>query len=127
VDTQDKPIVLVTGAAGDVGSALIEALAPDYRVVGLDREGLQASIPSIAVDLGSQDSVRARRARLAALRSAQPLRWLQPPHRMKRAHRVARTTATRQLPWLEAIHRSDPDVHPGNHDLAERGFPDGLS
>jgi nucleoside-diphosphate-sugar epimerase len=58
VDTQDKPIVLVTGAAGDVGSALIEALAPDYRVVDLDREGLQASIPLIAVDLGSQDSVR---------------------------------------------------------------------
>ena len=35
--TADKPLVLVTGAAGDIGSALSAALRREYRVVGLDR------------------------------------------------------------------------------------------
>lgn len=54
----DKPIVLITGAAGDVGSALSEALAADYRVVGLDRAGAKAHIPLIEVDIASEESVR---------------------------------------------------------------------
>jgi nucleoside-diphosphate-sugar epimerase len=32
-----KPLVVVTGAAGLVGSALVDALTPRYRTVGLDR------------------------------------------------------------------------------------------
>lgn len=53
-----KPPVLITGAAGDIGSALADALAADYTVVGLDRAGKKASIPLLAVDLSSADSIR---------------------------------------------------------------------
>ena len=53
----EKPLVLITGAAGDIGRALSESLASAYTVVGLDRPGKQASIPLIAADLGSDASV----------------------------------------------------------------------
>jgi len=60
-----RPIVLVTGAAGNLGRSVAAALADGYRIVGLDRkarEGKQAdgpggSHPIIAVDLGSDASV----------------------------------------------------------------------
>lgn len=52
-----KPIVLITGAAGNIGTALAVALASDYRVVGMDREGLEADFPLIAIDLTSARSV----------------------------------------------------------------------
>ena len=51
--------MLITGAAGDIGSALAQALAYDYTVVGLDRAGKKASIPLIEADLTSQASIRA--------------------------------------------------------------------
>lgn len=57
METPRKPLVLITGAAGDLGSSLAAALAPDYTVVGLDRRGKRASIPLIEVDLGSAESV----------------------------------------------------------------------
>lgn len=53
-----RPVVLITGAAGDVGSALIGALRRTYEVVGLDLEGKDADCELIPVDLTSQDSVR---------------------------------------------------------------------
>lgn len=53
----DKPLVLITGAAGDIGTALADALADDYTVVGLDRPGTAGSIPLIGVDLSSSESV----------------------------------------------------------------------
>ena len=52
-----KPIVLITGAAGNIGTALAVALQADYRVVGMDREGLKADFPIIAIDLTSARSV----------------------------------------------------------------------
>ena len=52
-----RPLVLITGAAGGVGSALAAALADDYTVVGLDREGKTADIPLFGADLGRQDSI----------------------------------------------------------------------
>jgi nucleoside-diphosphate-sugar epimerase len=52
-----RPLVLITGAAGDIGSALAQALSHDYRVVGLDQPGRQAAIPLIAADLTSDESV----------------------------------------------------------------------
>jgi nucleoside-diphosphate-sugar epimerase len=33
-----KPLVLITGAAGNIGSALMQALGDEYRIVGLDRD-----------------------------------------------------------------------------------------
>ena len=33
-----KPIVLITGAAGNIGTSLAERLADAYRVVGIDTD-----------------------------------------------------------------------------------------
>jgi nucleoside-diphosphate-sugar epimerase/uncharacterized membrane protein len=55
----DKPVVLITGAAGDIGSSLAEALADDFLVVGFERSVKSASIPLIEVDLGVESSIRA--------------------------------------------------------------------
>src|SRR3990172_8640818 len=52
-----KSLILITGAAGDIGSALAAALAQDYTLVGLDRARKSASVPIIPVDLGSDKSV----------------------------------------------------------------------
>jgi len=52
-----RPIVLITGGAGNIGSALGAALRDQYRVVGMDRAGLKADFPLIPVDLTSDISV----------------------------------------------------------------------
>lgn len=55
---QPKPVVLITGAAGDIGSTLARALAREYMVVGIDRPGKKADIPLVAADLTSAESIR---------------------------------------------------------------------
>lgn len=55
--SEGKPVVLITGASGDLGSTLAEALAYDYTVIGLDRAGKKASIPLLEVDLSSEASI----------------------------------------------------------------------
>ncbi|MBA3511025.1 NAD-dependent epimerase/dehydratase family protein [Sphingomonas sp.] len=52
-----KPIVLITGAAGNIGTSLAKVLADDYRVVGVDRPGSEAEFPLIEADLGDDQSV----------------------------------------------------------------------
>jgi nucleoside-diphosphate-sugar epimerase len=52
-----KPIVLITGAAGNIGRSLAAVLAKDYQVVGLDRPGTKAGFPLIQADLSKDDSV----------------------------------------------------------------------
>jgi nucleoside-diphosphate-sugar epimerase len=54
-----KPVVLITGAAGDIGSALAEALADDNQVVGFERSDKPSSVPLIEVDLVKAASIRA--------------------------------------------------------------------
>lgn len=54
---ETKPLIVITGAAGDIGSALAAALAHDYALVGLDRADKPGSIPIIPVDLASDESV----------------------------------------------------------------------
>ena len=63
-----RPIVLLTGAAGNLGRSVAKALADGYRIVGLDRQARDAgkggqgsddSFPILAVDLGSEESVLA--------------------------------------------------------------------
>jgi nucleoside-diphosphate-sugar epimerase len=51
-----RPLVLITGAAGNLGRSIGEALADGYDVVGFDRdEDREASI--FAADLTSAESV----------------------------------------------------------------------
>ncbi|HKY95409.1 MAG TPA: vitamin K epoxide reductase family protein [Kiloniellales bacterium] len=49
--------MIITGAAGNVGSAIIGALKDDYRVVGLDLPDKQADCETVAVDLTDPRSV----------------------------------------------------------------------
>ena len=50
--------VVITGAAGYLGSALARALAPDFEVFGLDLAPLPECIPGRQVDLGDYESAR---------------------------------------------------------------------
>lgn len=54
----DRPVVIVTGAAGGVGSALIAALRENYRVVALDRQPAEAAARSFVCDISDDGSVR---------------------------------------------------------------------
>lgn len=63
-NTDGKPIVLITGAAGNIGISLADLLAGDYRVVGLDRPGTKADFPLIEADLSGDESVGRRLSEL---------------------------------------------------------------
>src|SRR5919108_574371 len=52
-----RPIVLITGAAGNIGTSLAEVLKDSYRIVGLDRPGSKAGFPLVEADLGDDQSV----------------------------------------------------------------------
>jgi nucleoside-diphosphate-sugar epimerase len=56
-----RPVVVVTGSSGLIGSALIRALAGRYEIVGFDRAGPPHPPPEahcVTVDLTSDESVR---------------------------------------------------------------------
>ena len=53
----NKPIVLITGATGNLGSSLGKALGRTYRIVGLDREAQDTDFPVFEVDFTSLTSV----------------------------------------------------------------------
>lgn len=53
-----KPIVLITGAAGNIGSALTSVLKDDYMVIGFDVPGHEADCASMDCDLTSDASVK---------------------------------------------------------------------
>lgn len=55
--TADKPIVVITGASGAIGTALSKALSSDYTVVGLDRSESKTADDTIIFDLTSDESV----------------------------------------------------------------------
>jgi nucleoside-diphosphate-sugar epimerase len=52
-----KPVVLISGAAGEIGSFLVSALSNKYQLAGLDQEGMTADCDLFALDLTSPDSV----------------------------------------------------------------------
>src|SRR3546814_11158066 len=54
----DRPIVLITGAAGNIGRSLAAALADAYSVVGFDQEGRKADFPLIGVDFTDDTTVK---------------------------------------------------------------------
>jgi nucleoside-diphosphate-sugar epimerase/uncharacterized membrane protein len=54
---QQKPAVLITGAAGNIGQTLARALADDYRIIGLDRSPADVVDHAYEADITSADSV----------------------------------------------------------------------
>lgn len=57
MNEDNRPVVLITGAAGNLGRSVALALADHYRVVGLDREAADIGFPVFEVDLGADASV----------------------------------------------------------------------
>ena len=55
--SDQRPIVLITGANGNLGRSLGKALGRDFRAVGLDRATEGAEFPVFKVDFTSDDSV----------------------------------------------------------------------
>jgi nucleoside-diphosphate-sugar epimerase len=76
-----QPLVLITGAGGNVGTALAAALRRNYRVVRMDRERDEkpGSISIIAVDLTSAEKDR------GGIRGAAPT--LRQQHRQRHSSR----------------------------------------
>lgn len=58
--TADRPIVLITGASGNLGGSIAAALRERYQIVGLDRSRAQGrDDPMLEIDLTEDDSVAA--------------------------------------------------------------------
>lgn len=53
-----RPLVLITGANGNIGRSLFDAFAANYRIVGLDRDGDGASFDVVELDITDAGSVR---------------------------------------------------------------------
>lgn len=53
----EKSLLIITGAAGNLGRSLAAAFEAEYRVVGLDRAGKGDSFTLVTVDLASDQSV----------------------------------------------------------------------
>ncbi len=56
--SDEHPLVLITGVAGEVGAAIVGALGQSFHVVGLDQPGKTASVPIVPVDLTNGASVQ---------------------------------------------------------------------
>tara|TARA_R110002049_G_scaffold72267_2_gene186440 strand:+ start:1240 stop:3792 length:2553 start_codon:yes stop_codon:yes gene_type:complete len=59
-NSTEKPLVIVTGSSGYIGSAVIEALASDYQLVGFDREAAPhppADAECVCIDLTDEKSL----------------------------------------------------------------------
>ena len=53
-----KPMIIITGAAGNLGQALVGALKQDYRIIGLDRKSADGVAKSFSIDLTAPKSVK---------------------------------------------------------------------
>ena len=67
----DKPIVLITGAAGNIGRSLAAALQERYAVVGLDRASGETDYPVLEVDLTDEQSIEDGLAKVKAEHGSQ--------------------------------------------------------
>ena len=52
-----RPLVLITGAAGNLGQTLARSLSNTYRVVGLDRMAQEGPFPILQADFSSAASI----------------------------------------------------------------------
>jgi nucleoside-diphosphate-sugar epimerase len=53
----NKPVVLLTGASGNLGSSIAAILSDDYEVIGIDREAGDADFPVVEADLTDAMSI----------------------------------------------------------------------
>ncbi|WP_284734348.1 NAD-dependent epimerase/dehydratase family protein [Sphingosinicella terrae] len=60
---EPSPLVLITGAAGNLGRSIADILSDDYRIVGLDRQG-ETDFPLIEVDLTDDEAITAALAQV---------------------------------------------------------------
>lgn len=61
-----KPIVLITGATGNIGRSLAQALQANYAVIGLDMARGDTDYPVFEADLSDSDSVAQTMERIAS-------------------------------------------------------------
>ena len=54
----ERPLVVITGAAGSIGTALVAALRDEYALVGLDLHADEVPCEAISIDLTAEESVR---------------------------------------------------------------------
>lgn len=54
-----KPVILITGAAGNLGSSIAGVLADRYEIIGIDKSASGTDFPVIEADLTSEESIRA--------------------------------------------------------------------
>jgi nucleoside-diphosphate-sugar epimerase len=52
-----RPLVLITGATGNLGQSLASALSDSYQVVGLDRKSQSGAFPVLQADFSSPASI----------------------------------------------------------------------
>lgn len=64
-DQTTKPLLLITGAAGNLGRSLTEAFADEFRVVGLDRSAGSDGPEIVEIDITDPQSVEAALAEIA--------------------------------------------------------------
>ena len=62
--SDDKPLVVITGAAGNIGRSLAAALRHRYSIVGIDLKGGGTDFPVIEADFTSDDSMAAAMEKL---------------------------------------------------------------
>lgn len=61
-----KPLMVVTGAAGNLGQSMVDMFANEYKIIGLDQESREGETPIVAVDLASGQSVQRAFDRMAS-------------------------------------------------------------
>lgn len=55
----DKPVILITGASGNLGRSIAASLADEFSIVGMDRKAKKdVGFPMVEADLSSDDAVR---------------------------------------------------------------------
>lgn len=54
---KSKPVILITGAAGNIGTALAKALCANYTLIGLDIHKTNACDESLIFDITSEQSI----------------------------------------------------------------------
>src|SRR5690606_23521291 len=53
-----KPIVIITGASGNLGRSIVAALQEEFQIVGMDRRAVEGlGVPMVAADLCSDRAV----------------------------------------------------------------------